>query len=93
MSLFLALNRRPRHGKARQVLGEDRSRQPVVGAAESDPERPFATVNYCIAKGLFEGLIKPVIHAITNLRGQHKTELPQRRTIDAECELRHASHR
>ena len=29
----LALNRRPKHGKARQVLGEDRSWQPTVGAA------------------------------------------------------------
>jgi hypothetical protein len=44
MSL-LAHNRRPRRGKARQVLGEDRSRQPMIGAAVHDPKRRFATFN------------------------------------------------
>jgi hypothetical protein len=34
---FLALNRHPRHGYARQVLGEDRSRQPMIGAAVYGP--------------------------------------------------------
>jgi hypothetical protein len=33
----MALNRRPRHGYARQVLGEDRSRQLMPGAAVHGP--------------------------------------------------------
>jgi hypothetical protein len=52
MSQFMALNRRPRHGWARQVLVEDRSRQPMIGAAVHDPERQSAPLNYRIAKGL-----------------------------------------
>jgi hypothetical protein len=35
----VALNSRPRHGWARQVLGEDRSRQPMIGAAVHDGSR------------------------------------------------------
>jgi hypothetical protein len=38
---LLALNRRPSHGKARQVLGEDRSRQLMIGAAVHDPKQTF----------------------------------------------------
>jgi hypothetical protein len=33
----MALNGRLRHGQAWQVLGEDRSRQPMIGAAVHDP--------------------------------------------------------
>jgi hypothetical protein len=49
----MALNRRPRHGSARQVLGEERSRQPMIGAAVHDPKRQFATVNCRNAKSSF----------------------------------------
>jgi hypothetical protein len=35
----MALNRRHRHSEARQVLGEDRSRKPMIGAAVYDPNR------------------------------------------------------
>jgi hypothetical protein len=49
LSLLLALNRRPRHGQARQVLGEDRSRQPMTGAAVHDPSRRLATRLRCNA--------------------------------------------
>src|ERR1700722_4333501 len=35
-------------------MGEDRSRQPMIGAAVHDPQRPIATVKYCIAKGLLD---------------------------------------
>jgi hypothetical protein len=38
MSL-MALNRRPLNGWARQLLGEDRSRQRMIGAAVHDPTR------------------------------------------------------
>ena len=34
----MALNRRTRHGKAR-ILGEVRSRQPMLGAAVHDPKQ------------------------------------------------------
>jgi|HubBroStandDraft_6_1064221.scaffolds.fasta_scaffold326932_3 hypothetical protein len=47
----MALNRRPKHGYTRQVFGEDRSRQPMIGAAVHDPKRHFATVNCRTAKG------------------------------------------
>jgi hypothetical protein len=44
MSL-LAINCRRGLRLARQILGEDRSRQPMIGAAVHDPKRHFATVN------------------------------------------------
>ena len=47
---LLALNRRPTHGQSRQVLGEDRSRQPVISAAVCDPFRHFGPLNCCCAK-------------------------------------------
>jgi len=47
----VARNGRARHGQARQVLGEDRSRQPMIGAAVVDPQRRFTPVNCRIAKG------------------------------------------
>ncbi len=34
-----------------------RSRQPMTGAAEFDPQRHFATVNYRIAKGSFASVL------------------------------------
>ena len=49
----LALNGRHHDNQARQVLGEDQSRQPMIGAAVHDPKRHFVTANYCIAKGSF----------------------------------------
>ena len=41
----------------RQVLGEDRSRQPMIGAAVHDPKGRFAVVNYRIAKGLLDHVV------------------------------------
>jgi hypothetical protein len=57
----MALIRRPRHGYARQVLGEDRSRQPMIGAAVDDPKRRIASANYRIAKGSFALLGRGVL--------------------------------
>jgi hypothetical protein len=42
---------------ARQLSGEDLPLQPRTGAAVPDPQRHFATVNYRIAKGLFDNLV------------------------------------
>jgi hypothetical protein len=45
------------HASGRQLSGEDRSRQPVVGAAVHDPERRLVPANYRTAKGLFDHLV------------------------------------
>jgi hypothetical protein len=46
----MARNGRPTSAPWRQLTGQDRSRQPIAGAAEDDPERHLATANYRTAK-------------------------------------------
>jgi hypothetical protein len=53
----MALNRRARHDQTRPVLGEVRSRQPMIGAAVHDPKRRFADTDYRTARGLFNHLV------------------------------------
>ena len=66
----MALNGRLAHAPRRQLSGEKRSRQSVTGAAESDPNRRFATLKCRSAKGLFDDLVSAA-------------EQPYRQTIPA----------
>ena len=63
-------SRHPTHAPGRRLLGQDRSRQLMIGAAVYDPERHFATANYRNAKGLLDHLVGDGEQRARNLQAQ-----------------------
>ncbi len=59
----------------RQLSGVKRTRHFDRAAAANDPKRTFATVNYCIAKGLFDHLVGDGEHVLRHFDAKRSRRL------------------